>query len=168
MVFLSVDGLGSADASGAGRRDIAWSAGLRGPDTQPLTWSTGAGAIETDVAAIVEAWGPPAASAGSYVLTIDCLEIARPTQETFCSQKVAEPWRFDFTLPAPTGAVVIAGARSTVGTATLTLAELRITPTMVSSRVGLNVDGTDIDHWGTTTATVRYGDVVFATSGAYA
>jgi hypothetical protein len=101
------------------------------------------------------------------VLTIDCIEIARPTDGLFCGRQMADPWTFDFTLPAPTGTVVSPGAASTLGVATLTLSELRITPTMISYRVALSVDGTEIDHWTTTTATLRRDDLVFATNGDY-
>ena len=58
-------------------------------------------------------------------------------------------------------------ATATVEGATLTLTELRVTPTMVAYRIALRVAGDDIDHWTTTTATVRRGDDVFATNSDY-
>jgi hypothetical protein len=167
MVFLSVAGVGSVDPSGAGRQDITWSASLHGPGDGQLAWTTGAGAIETDVAAIVQGWGPPAATTGAYELTIACLEIARPTDGMQCSQPLADPWRFKFDLPAPTGTVVTDVGASTVAEATLTLTELRITPTMVSYRIGLHVADTDVANWQTTTATVHRGGDAFVTNSDY-
>ncbi len=167
MVFLSVEGLKSADPTAAGRPDISWSAGLRGPDDQQLAWSTAAGAFETDVAAIVQAWGPPAGVAGTYELTIDCLEIARPTEDLSCSEPLPDPWLFAFDLPVPIGTVMRDAGASTVEGATLTLTELRVTPTTVAYRVGLRVAGHDIVYWTTMDQTVRRGDVAFATNDGY-
>ena len=167
MVFLSVEGLSSADASGSGRQDVEWSAALRGPGHRQLAWTTGTGAIETDVAAIVQAWGPPVATAGTYELTIACLEIVRPTDGTSCSAPLADPWRFEFDLLAPSGIVVDMAVAATVEGATATLTELKVTSTMVSYRIALRIAGTDIDDWQTTNATVRRGGDEFTTNSAY-
>ena len=88
--------------------------------------------------------------AGTYELTIDCLEIARPTDDLSCSQPLPEPWRFTFDLPAPTGTVMRDAGAATVEGATLTLTELtgharRWSPTGSALRVA----GHDIVHWTT-------------------
>ena len=115
----------------------------------------------------MQAWGPPEAVAGTYELTIDCLEIARPTDGLSCSELLPDPWRFAFGLSAPTGTVVSDATALTVEGATLTLTELRVTPTMVAYRIALRVAGHDIVYWTTMDQTVRRGDVSFTTTDGY-
>ena len=114
-----------------------WSANIVGPTGRQMLWSTGSGAIETHVAAIIEAWGPPETVAGSYELTIDCLEIAgdRRYVEVWCTEPLADPWRFAFDLPKPSGAIVAEVSRETVGDATVSLIELRVSETMLTAKL---------------------------------
>ena len=148
MVFLSVSGL-VPNAANDDQPTPVWSANLVGPTGRQMLWSTGSGSIETPVAAIVEAWGPPEAIAGTYELTIDCLEIAgdRPYDEVMCPEPLADPWRFVFDLPAPSGAIVDEVSRQTVGDATVSLIELRVSETMLTAKLALTVAGADATSW---------------------
>jgi len=152
MVFLSVDGLGAAVRTNGDQPQPVWSANLVGPTGRQMQWSTGSGAIETPVAAIVEAWGPPEAVAGNYELTIDCLETAplRPEagdDDVWCDEPLADPWVFKFDLPKPSGAIVAEVSLQTVGDATVSLVELRLTETMLTAKLGLAVAGADATSW---------------------
>jgi hypothetical protein len=150
MVFLSVSGLAPI-AANDGQVTPVWSANLVGPTGRQMLWSTGGGSIVTPVAAIVEAWGPPEAVAGSYELTIDCLEIAgdRPYDDVMCAELLADPWRFAFDLPKPGGAIVSEVNRQTVGGATVSLIELRVSETMLTAKLALTVAGADATSWST-------------------
>jgi hypothetical protein len=148
MVFLSIGGLGATPADS----DPVWSANLVGPTGRQMLWSTGSGAIETPVAAIVEAWGPPEAVAGHYELRIDCLEIAplRPDpgdDDAWCDKPLADPWRFAFDLPKPGGEIITGQSRETVGDATVSLIDLRLSETMLTAKLGLTVAGADATSW---------------------
>jgi hypothetical protein len=56
-------------------------------------------------------------------------------------------WRFEFELPAPAGTVVTPNVSVTQGQATLTLTELRISPTMITAGIALRVDGSTVADW---------------------
>jgi hypothetical protein len=57
-------------------------------------------------------------------------------------------WRFEFELPAPAGTVLSPDVSDTQGQATLTLTEVRISPTMITARIGMRVAGGTVADWG--------------------
>ena len=125
-------------------------------------------AIETDVAAIVQAWGPPEAVAGTYELTIDCLEIdASDRRHSPVESRCPIPGGSRSTCRPRPGAVMRDAGAATVEGATLTLTELRVTPAMVAYRIALRVAGHAIDDWTTMDKTVRRGDDAFTTNDGY-
>ena len=163
MVFIDVDGAQAPLASDGtpALSTVSWTPELRGPTGAQLFWSAAAGPIETDVAAIVQAWGPPEAAGGTYRLTISCVEVAGASAEESC----ADPnglWEFEFELPDPMGTSVATNATATRGDVTVTLAELRVSPTMVSARMGLSVGGRPVAWWATPVPiSLRHEDVTF-------
>jgi hypothetical protein len=69
-------------------------------------------------------------------------------------------WRFEFELPQPEGTVVTVNTTAAVGGATLTLSELRVTPTAIGARIALDVTGDTIAYWSPGTGlkdAVRHG-----------
>ena len=67
-------------------------------------------------------------------------------------------WRFEFELPTPAGSVVPVDVSDTVGQATLHLTELRVSPTMVAARIGLDVDGRQVTTWSSLPVAIRHLD----------
>ena len=63
-------------------------------------------------------------------------------------------WQFVFDLPEPAGSVVPADVTATEGDVTLTVSELRISPTMITAAAALRVDGETVTSWGTANNTL--------------
>ncbi|MEX2136135.1 MAG: DUF4179 domain-containing protein [Chloroflexota bacterium] len=130
-------------------------------------WATsqgGMGMDETGLSAVVQTWeGVVAPSAGTWVLTFTSVGYHGggfvPGQ---CTVGATEPecvsppptgmidgtWQFRFQLPEPIGAIVSTDAQATVGQGTLTLTELRVSPTMIKATMALQVAGAAILDWG--------------------
>jgi hypothetical protein len=136
----------------AGRSSEAWATSLSGMEME-----------ETGLSAVIQTWeGPVAAEAGTWVLTFTSIGYDGdgfvPGQ---CDVDSTEPecvnpppngmvngtWRFEFQLPKPSGALVPADAQAVVGGGTLTLTELRISPSMIKALVGLSVADAQIVEW---------------------
>jgi len=125
--------------------------------------STGMGIEETGVSAIVQTWeGAVAPEAGTWVLTFSSVGYEGdgfvPGQcdvDSTLPECVNPPpngmvdgvWRFEFELPKPVGAVVRTGASTSFDEATLSLPELRISPTMIGATLGLHVADKVILDW---------------------
>lgn len=161
MVFVSVEGLNAPASGDFGRTGIAWAANLRGPSGQIPRWSTGMGAIETDLSAIVQAWGPAEAVGGAYELTITCLEVGGLTDNVLCVEPTGM-WRFRFSLPKPSGTVVPTDVSDTQRGGTVSLSELRVSPTMINGTIALTLPGTAITSWWPGTGSkLRHGDTSY-------
>jgi hypothetical protein len=177
MVGFTVDGLAPAPASGGGEPGpIEWTAQLRDPTGRPAEeWATGTlamGVEETNLSAVLQTWdGAPAPVAGTWELIVTSVGYeSGGMQPGECSVGATEPscvnpqangmieglWRFEFALPKPAGTVVSTDAADTAGPATLTMTELRVTPTMVSGRLVLAVAGSTVGYWAPLEASVRH------------
>ena len=126
--------------------------------------------IEPGIAAAVEAFQFDAAPlAGTYQLTIS--EIGYGASEPGCvspcmDDEIAGSWQFEFQLPAPTGTVVSTDASDTVGSATLNLTELRVSPTMVTARIEMSVGSNAVATWSTPSVVVRHLDASYDVNSA--
>ena len=144
----------------SGRGSEQWANGLSGRTME-----------ETGLSAVVQTWeGAVTPAAGTWVLTFSSVGYNGggfvPGQ---CDVDATEPecvnppasgmvdgtWQFEFVLPAPAGRVVSTEASDTVGQAMLQLTELRVTPTMITARIGLSVDGSPVAGWLATPISVR-------------
>lgn len=146
---------------------LQWIVEIRDPSGRGSEeWTKGGGGMgleETGLSAVVQTWeGAVTPAAGTWVLTFSSVGYNGggfvPGQ---CDVDATEPecvnpppsgmvdgtWQFEFVLPAPAGRVVAADVSDTVGQAILHLTELRITPTMITARIGLSVDGSPVAGW---------------------
>jgi hypothetical protein len=126
--------------------------------------------IEPGIAAAVEAFQFDAAPlAGTYQLTIS--EIGYGASGPGCvspcmDDEIAGSWQFEFQLPAPAGTVVPTDATDTVGSATLNLTELRVSPTMVTARIEMSLGGSRVATWSTPLFVVRHLDTSYDVNSA--
>jgi hypothetical protein len=180
LVGFTVEGLQAAPLSGDGEpADLQWVAELRDPtgrtDNQWATSALGSPGVETNLSAVVHTWlGAVAPVAGTWELTFTSVGYnsgglvsgecyvgnTDPACETPPANAMVDgTWRFEFELPKPTGTVVSADASDTEGQATLTLTELRITPTMIAGTIVLRVADSTVAQWGPgpTNVSVRHG-----------
>lgn len=170
VVGFTVEGLEAAPTSSAGERaPVEWVADLRDPSGRPADeWATsrlGRGTDVTDLSAVLHAWeGRTAPVAGTWELTVTSVGYgAGSFSDGICTVEATDPacaspgpdsmvdgtWRFTFDLPTPAGTVVSPDVTDTAGPATVTLTELRVTPTMITSRLALRVAGSTVTSWGT-------------------
>jgi hypothetical protein len=177
MVGFTVEGLPSVPTSGAREPSpIEWTAQLRDPAGRPAEeWATGflaRSVEETGLSAVLQTWdGTPAPVAGTWRLTVTAVghggggmqpgECSVGATEPACvnppaSAMVEGSWRFEFALPKPAGTLASSAVSDTVGPATLTLTELRVTPTMVSGRLVLGVAGSTVAYWAPLEGSVRH------------
>jgi hypothetical protein len=144
-------------------------------------WATslgGRGMDETGLSAVVQTWeGSVAPTAGTWVLTFTSVGYHGggfvPGQ---CTVGATEPecvsppptgmidgtWQFKFQLPKPSGAIVSTDAQTTVGPGTLTLTELRVSPTMIKATMALRVAGTAILDWDGVRGSVRHDGTAYS------
>jgi len=160
---------------------LEWTAQLTDPTgRQSERWATGTTAMggdETGLSAVIQTWeGEVAPMAGTWLLTITSIGYDGdgfvPGQ---CTVGATDPeclnapragltdgnWSFEFELPAPTGSVVPADISDSVGQATLHLTELRVSPTMVAARIGLEVDGQQVTTWSSPQFAIRHLDTAY-------
>ena len=167
LVGFTVAGLEAPLSSAEEPAALDWTVELRDPTgrmaEQWATGITGMGMDETGLSAVVQAWdGVVAPAAGAWLLTFTSVgyngdgfvpgECSVGATNPACVNKppkamVDGTWQFEFELPTPTGTVVLADASDTVGQATLQLTELRVTPTMITARIGLSVVGSRVTAW---------------------
>lgn len=76
-------------------------------------------------------------------------------------------WQFEFELPQPTGTVVAPEVSDTVESATVTLTELRITPTTITTRIALRVAGSEVSDWHSMSLVVRHEDTSYIPNSAF-
>jgi hypothetical protein len=168
LVGFTVEGLEAAPVTGHGEPyPIEWRAELRDPTGRTADqWSTtGTGTAITDpsLSAVGNFWeGAVTPVAGTWVLTFTAVgynsggfvsgECYVGNTDPACENPppnamVDGTWRFEFALPAPAGTVVSPNVSATQGQATLTLTELRITPTMISARIAMYVGDRPVAYW---------------------
>lgn len=187
LVGVTVAGLEPAPTSGHGESaPIEWKAELRDPagrtSDQWAATRAGSDIADTNLSAIVHVWeGAVTPMAGTWVLTFSSIgyngggfvsgECTTGNTDPACVNPPANAmidgtWRFEFELPAPAGMVLSPNVSVTQGEGTLTLTQLRITPTMVTSRIALRVAGGSVVEWQPTIS-IRRGDTPYVTNASY-
>ena len=169
LVGFTVEGLPAAPVTGHGEAyPIEWRAELRDPTgrtaDQWATSRTGTTVADANLSAVGNFWeGAVTPVAGTWVLTFSSVgynaggwvsgECFVGNTDPTCDNPppnamIDGTWRFEFALPAPAGTVLSPHVSQTVGEATLTLTELRISPTMITARIALRVEGGTVADWG--------------------
>ena len=169
LVGFTVEGLEAAPVSGHGEPyPIEWTADLRDPAGRlAQEWAasgTGTAITDPNLSAVGNFWeGAVTPVAGTWVLTFTSVgfnaggfvsgECTVGATDPACvspppSAMVDGTWRFEFELPAPAGTVVTPNVSVTQGQGTLTLTQLRITPTMITAGIALRVAGGTVADWG--------------------
>jgi hypothetical protein len=153
-VFVSLEGLALPRSTDGVQTDhlSVWEATLRDPTGRMPVLTSGTDAADGGLGAALRSFqfDGPAAEAGTYELTIKSFGYGAdgPTCVKPCvNDRIEGTWQFAFDLPKPTGTVVSTDATATVGQATLSVTELRISPTMVSARIAMHVDGKPVASW---------------------
>jgi hypothetical protein len=181
LVGFTVAGL-EAPTSSTGPAKLQWHVAIEDPTgrsaQQWAAFSMGMGMEETGLSAIVQTWeGPVSPAAGTWVLTFTAVGYhggGFVSGECFAGSTLPEClnprpndmmeglWRFEFELPRPAGAVVAPGASTSREQGTLSLSELRVSPTMISATLGLRVAEKTILDWGWTNGRVRHDGSAYA------
>jgi hypothetical protein len=137
---------------------LSWVTELRGPDgwaPDPARPNSSGRVIETDLSAFLLTFDAPPAVAGAWELTVTSVGYGATPDGM-----VDGIWRFEFELPQPEGTVLSVNSTDTVDGATLSLSELRVTPTAIGARIALNVAGETVAYWSPGTGlkdAVRHG-----------
>ncbi|MEX0710653.1 MAG: DUF4179 domain-containing protein [Chloroflexota bacterium] len=166
---------------------LQWVVDIRDPSGRGSEeWATsqsGMGMDETGLSAVVQTWeGAVAPAAGTWVLTFSSVGYNGggfvPGQ---CTVGATDPeclnsppnamvngtWEFEFSLPAPAGTLFSADASDTIGQATLTLTDLRVSPTMLTATIALRVADEAILDWGSIGATVQHDGTSYRFQSGY-
>ena len=175
LIGFTVAGL-EAPTSPNGPAPFEWRVDIQDPAGQSAelwaTSSSGMGMDETGLSAVVQTWeGSVPPEAGTWVLTFTSVgyqgggfvpgqcdvgstlpECVNPPP----SDMVDGTWRFEFELPKPIGLVIRTGTSTSVDGSTLSMPELRLSPTMVSATVGVRVADKTILRWTGTKGLVRH------------
>lgn len=196
LVGFTVEGLEAAPLSDHGEAvPLEWRAELRDPTGRSLEqWATslaGSAIADSSLSAVGNIWeGSVTPAAGTWELTFSSVgynsggfvsgECTAGNTDPACLNPPANAmvdgtWRFKFDLPAPAGTLVSANVSDTQGQATVTLTEMRITPTMVTSRIALRVAGGTVADWGPAigwgpwvqTMSIRRGDTTYIGNSSY-
>lgn len=154
VVFLTMEGLAaprSRDGVATDHLAIV-DASLRDRTGRAPVMMTAITGVEPGLAAAAHSFqfDSPIVEAATYVLTITSIGYGGdgPDCVSPCvHDEIAGTWRFEFTLPEPRGTVVRPEASATVGSTTLRLTELRVSPTMVTARIALFVDDRPAAYW---------------------
>jgi hypothetical protein len=174
LVGFTVAGLDAPTSATASA--LEWAVEIEGPSGRSSeAWATslsGMGMEETGLSAVIQTWeGAVDAEAGTWVLTFtsvgyegDGFVPGQCDVDSTAPECVNPPpngmvngtWRFEFQLPKPSGVLVPADAQAAIGGGTLTLDELRISPTMIKALVGLRVDDATIVDWESTGGVIRH------------
>ena len=169
---LSTGGLGR---SGCGdTAPLAWTAGLRDPagrssDEWALVGGSAEGS-ELGVSANVHTWeGAVTGMTGTWELTFTSIGyngghfVSGEGTEGAADPACASPgpngmiegsWQFEFDLPDPAGSIVSTDLTATEGDVTVTISELRISPTMIAASMALRADEQTVTSWGTANNTL--------------
>jgi hypothetical protein len=158
LAFLSVRRVGD-DAGVDPQGSVFLTSGLRDPAGRALDRPYGMSVGATNLAAIIDSFGPPSAEPGTYVLTITSVE-ADPPEGSDERLVIEGEWEFEFNLPAPVGTVVAADVTASDAGVTVELAELRISPTMISGRMYLTMeDGSPAPVWIARITEIRHDGI---------
>ena len=168
LVGFTVEGLQAAPLSGHGEpAAIEWSARLRDPagrtEEEWRPSMLGRVVDEPGLTAVALTWeGAVAPQAGTWELIFTSVgyhaggmvsgECYVGSTDPTCANPppramVDGTWRFAFELPKPAGTVLSPNVASTHGAATLTLTELRVSPTMITSLIAMRVSGGSVADW---------------------
>ena len=186
LVGFTVEGLEAAPVTGHGEAyPLEWRAQLRDPSGRTEEqWTNGLGGTYRDqpgLSAVVWTWeGAVAPVAGTWELTFTSIgynagglvsgECTVGNTDPACANPppnamVDGTWRFAFELPKPAGTLLSPVVTSTQGGATLTLTELRISPTMITSRIALRVADNTVADWSLYSWGPSIGDRGFVRHG---
>jgi len=164
LLGISIDGLNALPLPGDGSRNdfmLSWVTELRGPGGWTITPEESRNAervVEGEHSAFIFTFGSPPMTAGSWELSVTSVGYG-------AGAMTDGAWTFAFELPEPAGTVVTADASDTVGDATLTLTELRISPSTLVARIGLDVAGSMVAAWSPGTGqdgeVIRHGDATY-------
>jgi hypothetical protein len=194
LVGFTVAGLEPAPLTDHGEgAPLEWRAELRDPTGRPAQeWApsgSGSAIADANLSAVGNIWeGAVTPMAGTWELAFSSVgynsggfvsgECYASNTDPSCVNPPANAmvdgtWKFTFELPAPVGTVVIPDVSVSQGGATLTLTQLRITPTMIASRIAMRVDGSTVADWspingpGTSLlGSIRHGDTTYDVNGS--
>lgn len=186
LVGFTVAGLEAPTSTTGERPSLQWKAEIQDPSGRSAEqWapaSTGMLMAETGLSAVIETWdGAVAPAAGTWVLTFTSVGYygaGLVSGECYAGSTLPEcvnpppnamvdgTWRFAFQLPQARGVVVATDAALTVGDGTLTLTDLRISPTMIDASLVLRVAGASVVQWGWQGGTVEHDGTTRAFQGS--
>jgi hypothetical protein len=160
VLGMVIDGLDPL-LLGDGANQLSWRTELIGPNgwTPPAEASNNvARGVAGDQSAFIFTFGSPPVTAGMWQLSVTSIGYGE-------GNMTDGSWTFAFELPEPEGTVVTGEASDTVGDATLTLTELRISPSIVVARIRLDVAGTTFAGWSAGTGqdgeVIRHGEATY-------
>jgi hypothetical protein len=168
-VFFTVEGLETVPTGGGDVAPLEWTAELLDPAGRSAEeWAVVRGGTEGNeigLSANVHTWeGAVTPIAGTWTLTFTSIgynssavvpgECAAGSTDPACASPASSAmtegtWAFEFDLPEPAGSVVSTDQTATAGDVTLTVSELRISPTMIAASAALHVVGEAVTSWGT-------------------
>ena len=173
-VFFTVEGLETVTSDAGDLAPLEWIAELRDPAGRAAEeWArvrTGIEANEIGLSANVHIFeGAVVPMAGTWELTFTSIgynsgqfipgECDEGSTDAACTSPAPSAmtdgvWQFVFDLPEPAGSVVAADLTAIEGDVTLTVSELRISPTMIAPSAALRVDDQTVTSWGTANNTL--------------
>jgi hypothetical protein len=173
-VFFTVEGLEAVQGDAGAVAPLEWIAELLDPAGRSADeWAVARGGTEGNeigLSANVHTWeGAVTPMAGTWTLTFTSIgynsghfapgECAEGSTDPACGSPAPTDmtegtWQFAFELPDPAGFVVPTDLAATAGDVTLTVTELRISPTMIAASAALRVDGETVTSWGTANDTL--------------
>ena len=173
-VFFTVEGLETVTSDAGELAPLEWIAELRDPAGRSAEeWAGvrgGTEANEIGLSANVHTFeGAVVPMAGTWELTFTSIgynsghfipgECDEGSTDAACTSPAPSAmtegaWQFVFDLPEPAGSVVTADLTATEGDVTLTVSELRISPTMIAASMSLRVDDQTVTSWGTANNTL--------------
>jgi len=168
-VFFTVEGLETVTSDAGELAPLDWIAELRDPAGRSAEeWAgvrSGIDANEIGLSANVHTFeGAVVPMAGTWELTFTSIgynsghfipgECDEGSTDAACTSPAPSAmtdgvWQFVFDLPQPAGSVVAADLTAIEGDVTLTVSELRISPTMIAASAALRVEGVTVTSWGT-------------------
>ena len=160
MLGIAVDGLDPVQL-GDGAYRLSWRSQLTGPGgwtPLPEESNNTAGDVAGDQSAFIFTFGSPPLTAGMWELSVTSVGYGE-------GNMTDGSWTFAFELPEPAGTAVTTNVSHTVGDATLTLTELRVSPSIVVARIRLDVAGTTFAGWSAGTGqdgeVIRHGEATY-------
>jgi hypothetical protein len=160
VLGIAVDGLEATELGDEAHR-LSWEARLIGPGgwtPLPEESSNVARDVAADQSAFIFTFGSPPLTGGMWELSVTSVGYGE-------GNMTDGNWTFTFQLPEPDGTAVTADASATVGDATLTLTQLRISPSTVVARIRLDVAGATFVGWsagsGQDGEVIRHGEATY-------